>query len=45
MLAPFKIRPRTIWPRVGTGEKSVKGYLRSQFEQAWASYCDDMPNY
>jgi len=41
MLAPFKIRPRTIWPRVGTGEKSVKGYLQSQFEQAWASYCDE----
>jgi len=41
MLSPFCIRPKTIWPpRRGTGDKSAKGYLRSQFEAAWASYCD-----
>ena len=41
MLAPFGIRSRTIWPRAGSGGKSAKGYLRSQFETAWASYCDE----
>lgn len=41
MLAPFGIRPRTIWPpRRGESDKSRKGYLREQFEAAWASYCD-----
>ena len=41
MLAPFNIRPRTIWPpRRGTADKSVKGYYRTAFEAAWASYCD-----
>jgi len=41
MLAPFGIRPRTIWPpRRGPISKSKKGYLRSQFENAWRSYCD-----
>jgi hypothetical protein len=42
MLREFKIRPRTIWPPNRTAEsKSTKGYLRSQFEQAWHRYCDD----
>ena len=41
LLAPFRIRPRTIWPlRRNRGSKSAKGYLRSQFEAAWRSYCD-----
>jgi Protein of unknown function (DUF3631) len=41
MLAPFRIKPRTIWPpRRGTNDKSLKGYYRNQFEKAWASYCD-----
>jgi hypothetical protein len=42
MLAPFGIRPRTIWPaRRGVLGKSAKGYKRAQFESAWASYCDE----
>jgi hypothetical protein len=41
LLAPFDIRPKTIWPPQRTpASRSAKGYLRSQFEQAWASYCD-----
>ena len=40
VLKPFDIRPRSIWPP-GSRErsKSRKGYLRSQFESAWARYC------
>jgi hypothetical protein len=42
MLADFQIRTKTIWPRRRTAEsKSRRGYLKSQFERAWASYCDD----
>jgi uncharacterized protein DUF3631 len=42
MLREFKIRPRTIWPLKRTADsKSTKGYLRSQFEQAWHRYCDE----
>lgn len=41
MLAPFGIRPKTIWPpRRGATDKIEKGYRREQFEAAWASYCD-----
>ena len=41
LLAPFGIRPRTIWPRRRNQKtKSRKGYLRSQFTRAWQSYCD-----
>ena len=36
LLRPFRIRPRTIWPRRAT---SAKGYYRHQFKQAWRSYC------
>ena len=44
MLSPFGIRPKTIWPpRRGTRDRSAKGYLRKQFEAAWASYCDGTP--
>ena len=42
MLKPFKVTPRTIWPKNRTPEsKSVKGYRRSQFEDAWRKYCAD----
>jgi hypothetical protein len=42
MLAPFNIKPRTIWPsRRGISDKSARGYLRAQFEEAWANYCDE----
>jgi hypothetical protein len=42
MLRHFGIRPRTVWPPNRTPQsKSKKGYRRSQFEQAWRSYCDD----
>ena len=41
MLISFGIRPRTIWPLDRSPvSKSKKGYLRSQFEGAWRSYCD-----
>jgi hypothetical protein len=41
MLKPFDIRPKSIWPsHRGASDKSAKGYLRVQFEAAWASYCD-----
>ena len=41
LLAPFGIRPKTIWPpRRGASDRSSKGYFRAQFETAWASYCD-----
>jgi Protein of unknown function (DUF3631) len=39
-LRPFHIRPRTIWPaKRQPGTRSSRGYLRSQFERAWDSYC------
>jgi hypothetical protein len=41
LLAPFGIRPRTIWPcRRNQKSKSSKGYFRSQFEPAWSKYCN-----
>jgi Protein of unknown function (DUF3631) len=40
LLRPFRIHPKTIWPvRRRLGDKSSRGYLRFQFETAWASYC------
>jgi len=40
MLRPFEIRPRTIWSaQRRPGDKSSRGYLRSQFEIAWRAYC------
>jgi hypothetical protein len=40
LLRPFGINSRTIWPlRRRLGDKSSRGYVRSQFEQAWAAYC------
>jgi hypothetical protein len=39
-LRPFGIRPGSVWPVPRhPGAKSAKGYLRSQFEAAWAAYC------
>jgi hypothetical protein len=41
LLNPFHIKPRTIWPlHRQPGDKSGRGYLRADFESAWASYCD-----
>jgi Protein of unknown function (DUF3631) len=43
LLAPFGIRPRTVWPQrrnLGSS-RSQKGYLRSQFESTWHKYCDE----
>jgi hypothetical protein len=40
LLAPFGIRPATIWPlRRNADSKSSRGYHRHQFEDAWARYC------
>jgi hypothetical protein len=40
LLAPFGIRPRTIWPLNRSADsRSSRGYHRSWFEQAWRSYC------
>jgi hypothetical protein len=40
MLAPFRIYPRTIWPKgkLRSPGTSTKGYVREQFERAWAAY-------
>ena len=40
-LAPFRIRPKTIWPLEPRElkTKSAKGYSREQFEVVWSSYC------
>jgi hypothetical protein len=41
-LRTFGIKPRSVWPvQRDARSKSSKGYYRSQFTQAWASYCDD----
>jgi Protein of unknown function (DUF3631) len=41
MLRAFRIRSSSIWPVQRTpSSKSRKGYLREQFEAAWATYCD-----
>jgi hypothetical protein len=41
LLAPFRIRSRSIWPRTQRtpDSKSRKGYFRADFEAAWQSYC------
>jgi hypothetical protein len=46
LLHPFRIRPKTIWPKQRRpGDRSKRGYMRSWFVQAWRSYCppDDTP--
>jgi hypothetical protein len=36
----FEIRPKTIWPaQRQLGDRSSRGYRRSQFEAAWRAYC------
>ena len=42
MLRPLGIYTHSIWP-LGPrkpGNSSAKGYYRSDFEAAWAAYCD-----
>jgi hypothetical protein len=40
LLRLFNIRPQTIWPiQRRPDSRSSRGYLRAQFESAWASYC------
>jgi hypothetical protein len=40
LLRPFDIRRKTIWPvHRRLGDKSSRGYLRSQFEATWRAYC------
>ena len=40
LLRPFHIRSRTVWPQQRRpGNKSARGYLRTQFEEAWVRYC------
>jgi hypothetical protein len=40
LLRPFGIGPRTVWPaQRKPGDKSRRGYYRSQFEEAWRVYC------
>jgi hypothetical protein len=40
LLAPFGIKPATIWPlKRNYDSKSSRGYHRYQFEDAWAHYC------
>jgi hypothetical protein len=38
MLKPFRIRPRSIFPRPRT-HGSAKGYRRGDFESVWRRYC------
>jgi hypothetical protein len=47
LLRMFDIRPRTIWPLRRTADsKSARGYLREQFEAAWARFCSpDTPTH
>jgi hypothetical protein len=42
LLRPFGIIPRTVWPvhRRAT-DKSSRGYMKCQFEEAWRFYCSD----
>jgi hypothetical protein len=41
LLAPFAIKPRTVWPlRRTPSSKSKSGYYRRQFEETWAAYCE-----
>jgi hypothetical protein len=40
LLRLFNIRPQTVWPvQRRPDSRSARGYLRTQFEAAWASYC------
>lgn len=40
LLAPFGIRPKTVWPpHRNADSRSSRGYYRHQFEDAWRRYC------
>jgi hypothetical protein len=42
MLRPLGIITRSVWPEKGrAGDASAKGYYRSDFEPAWAAYCEE----
>jgi hypothetical protein len=40
LLRPFRIQPKTVWWPNRQG-RSVRGYYRADFEDAWRSYCDE----
>jgi Protein of unknown function (DUF3631) len=40
LLEPFGLKPKTIWPAHRTEKsRSMTGYLRAWFEDAWDQYC------
>ena len=42
LLRPFGIRPKPLWPiHRRPGDKGARGYLRSQFRDAWEGYCTE----
>jgi Protein of unknown function (DUF3631) len=42
MLRPLGIITRSVWPEKGrAGDASAKGYYWSDFEPAWAAYCEE----
>jgi hypothetical protein len=45
LLRPFKIRPRSAWPKGKPRKesKSAKYYFADDFKDAWRRYCDEAP--
>ncbi|MDP2298418.1 MAG: DUF3631 domain-containing protein [Pseudolabrys sp.] len=45
LLRPFKIKPRTAWPKgkPRNQTKSAKNYFLADFEDAWKRYCEEAP--
>jgi len=42
MLRSLDISTRSVWPQRGQpGDRSAKGYYRSDFEAAWRAYCEE----
>ena len=42
LLRPFGIRPKPLWPiSRHPGDRCARGYLRSQFRDAWEGYCTE----
>jgi Protein of unknown function (DUF3631) len=42
MISAFGVRSKSFWPPHRTAEtKSLRGYTKAAFQQAWASYCDE----
>jgi hypothetical protein len=42
LLEPFGLKPKTIWPAHRTEKsRSMTGYLRAWFEDAWERYCSE----